>query len=484
MGSTISSSTVLNNTILNSLNWPITISGGTSSNPIIITFSSDITLQGAEKYFVIGGGYVIIDGINQNDKFSKYKINIQSTTNYPGFVQNGTESIQGFPSVIIKNLIINSDSSTLALGGGWFAQSYFANGAFANNISDCECYADLDNDNCGGIVGSYGGYSQGTLLITNCVHMGNVVGNGSGGIVGYGSSSNYIPIIALPETIIQNSYHIGPISGNNSGGIFGSFCSGFCFNCYSIGNITGTGSGGIAGQAFGTDAVKTNQSNLSVINFNYMIGNISSNSSGTICGSNSSNEVQIYNCYLNGTSVSNSAIGLPGQAIISNFYLTNNWIDLQAKNILQGCPIYNSKTGKLVNPIGLDWIDTSSQNNSIPWILSSYNKSYYLTEASESIFPGETTTIQGVSGPGISYSIVAVGKNNTPYIPEKYPTITINSSNGIILTTQNTRHGNYKIYVKYTNSNNSGYSVSIFELEIKRVGLLNPYSIDRCKCKK
>lgn len=503
MGNTINSSTVLNNTVLNdgTYSWPIRILGGPdASNPVVITFSSDISLQGINKKFLIRGDNIVFDGSVAGSKFNKHKINIINTLNYPGLISNGSYDpinniyIPGFSNIKIKNLIVQSVSSELSEGSGWLTQSYYCNGSGSgtgsNTIDDCECYGDLTENKCGGILGSYSGSSDGAVSISNCLYVGNIIGNDCGGIVGYGSSSNYTPIVRLPEVIIRNCHYVGDIVGEGSGGIFGGSCAGFCFNSYSIGNVSGASSGGIAGRNFGFDAIISGQENLSIINFSYFKGSVTSNQSGGICAPGTAQLVQIFNCYVNGLIPNlNSIIAQPGSASISDCYSAITiWSDVTATNTLKSGPIYNNKN-KLVNPIGTDWIDVDSQFSDIPWILSSYTKSYYLNsdngEIFEAIYPGASTTIPALSGSGITYQIVSIGKYGTPEVPEKFPTITINSLNGIITTSPKTRVGKYQVYVYYQNVNTLSYSVSIFNLEVKKLGIINPISdCDNSFCKK
>jgi len=60
--STISTSTPLTNDDLNDITkyiWPITINGGTTSSPVVITFADDITLNSVSNYFIIDSEFII-----------------------------------------------------------------------------------------------------------------------------------------------------------------------------------------------------------------------------------------------------------------------------------------------------------------------------------------------------------------------------------------------------------------------------------------
>jgi hypothetical protein len=405
-----------------------------------------------------------------------------------------------------------SNAVISGIGSGGIAGSYFGYG-IRPEISNCEVYGLIEGVGAGGIVGSFSAYTDGSVRIENSYFIGNINGENSGGIVGYGSSSNLTEFSFLPQTQIYNCYHVGTKSGEGSGGILGSNCSAFCFDCYSLGDINGTNAGGIAGVNSGYDAIKINQPNTSVLNFCYTQGNILSSTAGGICGPNSSELVFLYNDYYTGNLISGyPIIAQPANGFSLNCYSSGEFSGPDASKILIGDPLYNSKK-ILVSPVGVVWIQTSSTDYSIPWILSSFSKSYYQIDEPplisqstksttstkstqsvsplvpnnpqpyESIFPNQSTTIPALTGLGIIYSIVGIGQSGVVYVPEKFPSITINSETGIISTTYDTRPSYYQIYVYFQNLNNFGYSVSVFYLNVKSLGVINSKRYIQCENK-
>ena len=51
-GTIISSSTVLTQSTLDSYSWPVTINGGTTGSPVIISLGENITLTNSQNYFI------------------------------------------------------------------------------------------------------------------------------------------------------------------------------------------------------------------------------------------------------------------------------------------------------------------------------------------------------------------------------------------------------------------------------------------------
>ena len=213
---TISGSATINQTDIDGYTFPVTITGGTSGSPVVITFFEDLTISSINGYFIIGSQYITING-------QSHTVTITDTLTYPGLIENGTSSSTANTNVILENIgVLSSGTTTLENEGGWLCQTYFG-----RNIS------------------------TGTLTIQNCYSTGIISGNNSGGICGaaYGSSAS-----GDAELIIQNCYSNGIISGTSSGGIcgvtYGSSASGGTFtiqNCYSNGTINGNQSGGICG---------------------------------------------------------------------------------------------------------------------------------------------------------------------------------------------------------------------------------------------
>jgi hypothetical protein len=224
--STISTSTTIFNADVSGYTWPITINGGTSGSPIVITFGDDITLNSSSKYFIIGSQYIRLDGGNKT-------ILINGVVNYPGLVLNGTEfSSNGYSNITIENINVSTSSgSTIEQGKGWICWNYFGKASSNNQIKNCSSSGAISGIASGGIFGKN---SSGSA--TNCYSSGVISGNFSGGIFSSESSGNTV-----------NCYSSGAISGDFSGGIYGPNSLGSAVNCYSSGAISGLFSGGING---------------------------------------------------------------------------------------------------------------------------------------------------------------------------------------------------------------------------------------------
>jgi len=359
----ITTSTTLTQAYLEtSSNWPITISGGTSTSPVVVTIGEDATipaLAADNGYFSIGSDYITIDGGNKTLTIA------YTEAEYSGLVLNGIYGTSGKNNVTIQNIKITTASSsvTLMIFGGWIGRSYFGRGATNNKIENCTTTSttisgegggivgysagynsgQVTVTNCtaiattsisgsaGGIVGSYAGYNSGQVTITSCTAIATTTISG-GGIVGtYAGSTSGNVIISnctATATSITGGGIVGYLAGNNSGKVTISDCSssgsitgqwaggiigygaGYqngqvtISNCYSSGSITGQYAGGISGDWFGYN---TNQ--LCKIENCYSSGStISGTNSGGICGgeigfNNSSYtpQIQITNCYVLGT---------------------------------------------------------------------------------------------------------------------------------------------------------------------------------------
>jgi hypothetical protein len=260
---TINTTTSITQDMISSFTWPIIINSG-----VTIILGSNISLNDNNQYFIINGSNIVFNGVN-------FIINFADIVNYPGLFQNNNLSNT---NIIIQNIDIISNSSSLIDNAGWICQSGFlngnvkfskTNGIISNNsggIFGQGCYnCSSINNYTSGNIGVYGGGIFGSYCVNcNCSDSytcGNI-GDYGGGIFGFGT--NYIsdgfslsPTTILDQTgnpinqlftannygtvnysIVSNSYSLGSI-GQYSGGIFGYFaykCN--VLNSYTIGNGT------------------------------------------------------------------------------------------------------------------------------------------------------------------------------------------------------------------------------------------------------
>jgi hypothetical protein len=199
--------------------WPFTLNNTNTPNTLTITFTTDLSLNSTDQYFIMSSDNITIDG-------SDNTVNV-NVTSYPGLVENGTVDTSGNSYITIQNLGVES-TYTVEQEGGWVGQQYFGRNATENYVENCYSSGTIGL----GAGGIFGSYSEGS--ISNCYSTGNI-GDTAGGIFGQQCSS---------QAEATNCYSTGSI-GNDAGGIFGQSSQGSATNCYSTG-IIGFG-GGIFG---------------------------------------------------------------------------------------------------------------------------------------------------------------------------------------------------------------------------------------------
>jgi len=286
----------INNGSYNGLSLPITIVNTNVSSVLKALFETDIIISSDIFYFICESNNIQFGSISLKNNGTRPIITIDGVTNYPGLIQNGDNSVNGFDNIYVYNLEITSlNSSTLISNGGWFGQEYFARGAPNSYIVNCHSdgpiidagggivggYSASNSGNLkilgcsssgnsadysGGIVGYYAGQDNGIIICTGCWSTGSIGANG-GGIFGYGAGDT------LGEVVAINCYSTGLIN-TNGGGIFGQISiNGSAINCYSQGNILSD-----AGGIFGEGAASTGGITTSVNC--YSVGNITTSGNG------------------------------------------------------------------------------------------------------------------------------------------------------------------------------------------------------------
>ena len=351
--SIISASTTLTNADLNNpaiYTWPITINGGTSESPIIVTFGDDITLNSSSQYFIIGSEYITIDGDN-------FTVIIDGVTDYPGLVQNGLENTNGFSNITIENINISTlNNSIIAFRSGWLCHSFFGSNSFFISINNCHSDAQIGpNEQCGFICGR--GFGQGdnnpnssNCKITNCSTTCNTSSKFSGIIVGIrtGQNGGFVNI--------TNCYSTGEINSEIASGICGQQAAQNngtvnITNCCSTGKISGVQASGICGIFAGLDNGTVNITNC------YSTGEINSEIASGICGQQAAQNngtVNITNCYSSGAISGLRASGICGESAgfnngtvnITNCYSIGEISGVQASGI---CGLFAAENNGTVN---------------------------------------------------------------------------------------------------------------------------------------
>lgn len=410
-------------------NFPIQVGRTIGTSGLVkIEFVTDIIIDnsvpgGIFKYFICNSSDFQFSSSSLRQDGTITLITIDNVTDYPGFIQNGSGSSNGYDNITIQNIGIKTiNSSTLADQGGWVCQTYFGRGASNNNIINCYSTGDIVPGS-GGIVGTFAASYGGSLTINKCFSTG-FIDNEAGGIVGNNAADNSGTIT------ITNCYSTGIIGGvtGGGGGIVGSFANTInIINCYSLGEISGYSSAGIIGVNFSNNNTNT------TINNCYSIGNMTGTESYgiapvmTVGGS-----YLISNCYTSGTLVGLNSGGIvpyPPVSTINNSYSEGDnggsgWNDINANYYLTGV---NLGTWTPIFP------------NSY-YFLSLFNQTLYNQTPYTSTTPGIFQTSPGLiqmSDPGFKYIIY--GETN--------PNITINQSNGVITFDRNLPRGSYTVNV-------------------------------------
>jgi hypothetical protein len=137
--------------ILSSTPYTVTNTNPTSSSILQVIFETNIVIDGNTQYFVPLSEYIQFGSTALNVGGSVPTITISGVSDYPGFIQNGTNSSTGYSYIYVLNLFVYSNGSQLAVDGGWIGQSYFGNGATFNCIINCSSSGEI-NEGCGGII--------------------------------------------------------------------------------------------------------------------------------------------------------------------------------------------------------------------------------------------------------------------------------------------------------------------------------------------
>ena len=203
-GTTISSSTSIDQSYIDSNPGPYTVEGGSETNLVTIDIVSDLVITSVDTYFIINSDYIIIST-------DEYVIYINDVPLYNGLIVNSNSS-----NILISRLTIKGNNSTLNPGAGWIASSSFGVNCSNNLIQYCNNYLPV-SINSGGIVGR-----DSSVFTVGCNNFGELLKNPL-----YDYNYNY------------SAY---------SGGIYGRDCEGNADSCNNYGDINGTYSAGIIGQ--------------------------------------------------------------------------------------------------------------------------------------------------------------------------------------------------------------------------------------------
>jgi hypothetical protein len=331
--------------------WPVTINNSTptpgSSSILNVKATQPLKISsstgGTSGYFIAGTTYITFDG-------SGNTITIDTITNYPGFIRNGTSSVNGNgkSNIAVQNFTTTiSGGSTLATNAGWLCQSYFSKAVAGNTITNCTNNGAVSTNVSGGIVGSYACDSNGTISITNCTNNGSISGVTSGGIVG----SNFTGV----GSTITGCTNTGTINADSAGGIAANACGTGAGNsvtitsCTNSGNISSANAGGITGSTSGSGSGRCNITGCT--------------NTGTISGSNSGGIMGANACDTNGTCnitkcISTGSISGSGSGGITGYRFAFN---TTTNNIISNCYSIGNISG--TNAGGITGSNVGANNN-------------------------------------------------------------------------------------------------------------------------
>ena len=352
-GTTISSSTSIDQTYIDTNPGPYTLEGGTVDNILTISIVSNLTITSIDTYFIINSDYIII----KSDTTKSFVISINDVLLYGGLVLNSNNS-----NVLIDDIIIKGSNSTLNPGAGWIAGASFGVNSSNILIQNCSNYLPI-SFNSGGIVGRDSKVftslcnNYGELLVNPIILSTGLRDNSrSGGIYGRDCEGN-----------CNKCTNNGIINGNRSGGIIGSTNQTFNItNCSNNGAINGATSAGIIAQVF-QNATLDNVLNIeNCINFkfgNYNInnGNITGSGSAGIIFSIFNVSTTIINCENQGT-ISDLSAGIVNQIIKPSNNPDNYTLIKSCRNYGK---LFGSQTGGIVRYSTLVNIESCSNYGNI-----------------------------------------------------------------------------------------------------------------------
>lgn len=272
----------------------------------------------------------------------------------------------------ISGLYIDNNSEIKDEKSVWYSSASLFNDLGTSNIQNLyvEGYIHINDITCAGIAGSASG------IIENCKANVDIETN-----------KNACGFVTSPKgSVIRNCINVGNIKGNHTGGIV-SNGSAKIENCYNTGNIEGGEYvGGIAGAILGSSNYVRNSYNIGQIT-----ATESTKESGGIIGASNA---KIENCHYLNTSIENA--NEHGEAQTADFMRSQDFVDLLNKdtdvwcfdndNINDGYPILST-----------------NKNLSLKQMFSDDNTIV--------IFPNPATEHINIEGEIVSYKIYGIKGN-------------------------------------------------------------------------
>ena len=250
---TISTSTNLSQTDI--ANGPFSIVGsGSSSNPLVITLTSDLTLTSASTLFTGATGNWVLNG-------NGHAIKVDGVSGFYGLFSNINSGgkVENLSVVGINGATMGSNAGAIAEQSSGIISHVSSNLATGDNSGGLVCHMSGGSIDSSFTTGAISGANSagivenvsGNVSLTNVYTTGNISGANSGGIV-----MEVGAFITPVNTVltITNAYTTGNISNANTAGMVEGFSPnavGYTntvniSNVYSLGAVTGANAPGIA----------------------------------------------------------------------------------------------------------------------------------------------------------------------------------------------------------------------------------------------
>ena len=309
--------------IANTAAWPVTINNTnpTANTRLRVVATTNLTITSGygntSGYFIANTAFITFDGSGNTMTFD-------GITNYPGFIQNGTNaSTGGKANVIVQNFTTAMlTSATLASSAGWLCQAFFGTAVSGTSITNCTNSSTglITATSGGGLVGRYAGsYSGGSITFTSCTNNAVISGADAGGIAGKDAGGG--STVSFGSATFSNCSNTGVINGSSGGGVSGASAgsngTATFTGCSNTGNITIASAGGVCGggAATGTGSRATFTSCTNT-------GNITTSDAGGIvgsyCGAFGGTEATFTSCTNSGNVSGSNAGGIAGGTCAAN----------------------------------------------------------------------------------------------------------------------------------------------------------------------
>jgi len=110
---------------------------------IYILFTTDITIDNNNCYFICGSDKIQIGSSSLNNDGSRPIITID-VDNYDGLIENSSGSeVTGYNNIYVYNLIVDGTGYSTQVGAGWIGKKYFGNNANNNYFINCSSLGNL-----------------------------------------------------------------------------------------------------------------------------------------------------------------------------------------------------------------------------------------------------------------------------------------------------------------------------------------------------